>query len=283
MELGVHGLNMNAAVDPHDTARLARRVEELGYGSWWAADHVVLPTGPDSPRDPTGALIEPLVHLSYVASVTTRLELGTGVVILPQRNPLVLAKQAASLDVLSGGRLLLGLGSGWLAEEMRAVGVSPINRGARTNEYIDSMRSLWTDKAPSYRGEYVSFDAVDAHPRPVRSHGPHVVIGGTSDLAFRRAVTRGHGWYGIGNSPTDLTKHLDGLRRVAEEVDRPAHLGRLEISFLHLNPDTVDDDTAREYADLGADRLVLYPGPISSAGQTVSFLDRHADLASRVL
>lgn len=200
----------------------------------------------------------------------------------PSAQPTGIGQAGGELGCIERRQALAGAGAGWLAEEMRAVGVSPINRGARTNEYIDSMRSLWTDKAPSYRGEYVSFDAVDAHPRPVRAHGPHVVIGGTSDPAFRRTVARGNSWYGIGNGPTDLTKHLDGLHRVAAEVDRPAHLGRLEINFLHLDPDTVDDDTARRYADLGADRLVLYPGPIFSASRTVSFLERHADLASRM-
>lgn len=279
MEIGVHGLNMNGTVGPRDTARLARMAEELGYGSWWAADHVVLPTDPPSRLDPSEPLIDPLVHLAYVAAFTTRLELGTGVLVLPQRNPLVLAKQAASLDVLSGGRLRLGLGVGWLAEEMRAVGVSPSERGERTNEYLDAMRALWTDEAPSYRGRYVSFDGVDAHPRPVLPHGPHVVIGGASDAAFRRAVTRGHGWYGIGSSPAELLVHLDGLRRVAAAVDRPAHLGRLEISFLHLDADTVDNGTARTYAELGVDRLVLYPGPVSDQGQVAGFLERHAALA----
>ena len=121
MELGVQGLN--ALTRSAETLALARRAEELGYGSWWAQDHVVLPTGADAPIDPTSPVVDPLVHLAHVAAVTSRITLGTAVVVLPQRNPLVLAKQAASLDALSGGRVVLGVGAGWLAAEMAAVGV----------------------------------------------------------------------------------------------------------------------------------------------------------------
>ncbi|HTF50373.1 MAG TPA: LLM class flavin-dependent oxidoreductase, partial [Pseudonocardia sp.] len=141
MELGVAGLNAKATLRPEDTVRLARLAEELGYRSWWAGDHVVLPSPrtSDSPMAPTDPILDPLVHLGYVAAVTERIELATGIVILPQRNPLVLAKQAASLDVLSGGRLTLGVGAGYLEPELAAVGVSLAERGRRTDEYLDAM------------------------------------------------------------------------------------------------------------------------------------------------
>ncbi len=171
MELGVNGVNAKATLGPAETVRLARRAEELGYRSWWAGEHVVLPgpRTPAAPMEPTDPILDPLVHLAYVAAVTERLELGTGIIILPQRNPLVLAKQVASLDVLSGGRLLLGVGAGYLEPEMTAVGVPMSERGGRTDEYLDAMRALWTQPAPSYQGRYVAFDSVDAHPRPVQS------------------------------------------------------------------------------------------------------------------
>jgi probable F420-dependent oxidoreductase len=273
MELGLHGLNARGTIGPEDTANLVKRAEELGYGSWWAGDHVVSPTS-----DEVEPLIDPLVHLTYVAAVTSRIELGTGVVILPQRNPLVLAKQAASLDVLSGGRLRLGVGAGWQEQEMRAVGVQPSERGRRTDEYIDAMRSLWTDEAPTYDGRHVSFTEVDALPKPVDKSGVHLVVGGHSDAAFRRAVTKGHGWYGVGNSPDDLAKHLDGLQRAAAEVSRPDSFGPLQLSFLHLDPQTIDAEAAKRYADLGIDRLVLFPLPIDNATDVTAFMQRHADL-----
>jgi alkanesulfonate monooxygenase SsuD/methylene tetrahydromethanopterin reductase-like flavin-dependent oxidoreductase (luciferase family) len=254
MELGVYGLNAKATLGPAETAGLARRAETLGYGSWWAGEHVVLPSPrvPESPMEPTDPILDPLVHLTYVAAVTERLELGTGIIILPQRNPLVLAKQVASLDVLSGGRLLLGVGAGYLEPEMTAVGVPMSHRGARTDEYID------------------------AHPRPVQPDGPRIVIGGHSPAAFRRAVARGHGWFGNGDSPHDLAIHLAGLEKAATEVTRPARLGRLEITFMQLSP--VDADTARRYADLGVDRLVVYPLPLENPADVTTFLERHADL-----
>jgi probable F420-dependent oxidoreductase len=280
VELGVQGLNAKATLGPAETRRLARRAEELGYTSWWAGEHVVLPSPrtAGSPMDPTDPILDPLVHLAYVAAVTETIELGTGIVILPQRNPVVLAKQAASLDVLSGGRLLLGVGAGYLEPEMTAVGVAMAGRGARTDEYLDAMTALWTHEAPAYEGRHVAFDKVDAHPRPVRPGGVKVVVGGHSPAAFRRAVSRGHGWFGNGTYD-ELVVHLAGLRRAAAEVERPARLGRLEITFMQLNPVTVDAEAARRYAGLGVDRLVVYPLPLEDPADVIGFLELHADLA----
>lgn len=277
MEVGIHGVNASAAHTPAHTARLARLAEQLGYRSWWAGDHVVLPSPrpPGSPMAPDDAIVDPLVHLAFTAAVTEHLELGTGVVILPQRNPLVLAKQAASLDVLSGGRLLLGVGAGFLEPEMTAIGVAMAERGARTDEYLEAMYALWATPAPAYHGRYVSFEGVDAHPRPVRPGGPRLVIGGSSPAAYRRAVARGHGWYGNGQGPGDLAAHLEGLRKAAVEMERPPRLGRLEINFLSLPPD-IDPGTARQYADLGVDRLVFYPPAPNDAAEVEAFLRRHA-------
>jgi len=279
VELGVNGLSAKATLGPTETVRLARLAEELGYRSWWAGEHVVLPSPrvPDSPMEATDPILDPLIHLSYVAAVTQRLEIGTAVVILPQRNPLVLAKQAASLDVLSGGRLLLGVGAGYLEPEMTAVGVPMAQRGARTDEYLDAMTALWTAPAPAFHGRYVDFDYVDAHPRPVQNGGPRIVIGGHSPAAFRRAVARGHGWFGNGTID-DLVNHLAGLAKAAAQVDRPPRLGRLEISFLPLDPVQVSADDARRYADLGVDRLVVYPLPLEDPDDVAAFLERHATL-----
>ncbi len=279
MELGVSGLNAKATACPEATLRLARLAEELGYRSWWAGDHVVLPSPrvPASPAEATDPILDPLIHLTYVAAATQRLELGTGIVILPQRNPLVLAKQVASLDVLSGGRVLLGVGAGYLEPEMTAIGVPMAGRGRRTDEYLDAMTSLWLDPLPSYDGRYVSFGNIDAHPRPVRPGGPRIVIGGHSPAAYRRAVARGHGWFGNGTA-ADLTTHLSGLAAAAVEIERPARLGRLEIIYMQLDPVEVNADSARRYADLGVDRLLVYPLPLESESDVAAFLERHASL-----
>ncbi len=266
----MHGLN---SVTPFDaTLPLARLAEELGYGSWWAHDHVVLPTGPDAPLDPQTPTVEPIVHLAHVAAVTTRITLGTAVLILPQRNPLVLAKQAASLDALTGGRFVLGVGAGWLAAEMTAVGVPLAERGRRTDEYLDAMTSLWHDPAPEFRGRHVDFGGVDARPRPT---GLRVVVGGRSPGAYRRAVSRGHGFYGNG-TPDDIAGDIAGLRRAAGEVDRPARLGRLEVSAMPLRP--VDRVDISRYAELGVDRLVLRPQAFDDPGTPARWLEHHAGL-----
>lgn len=276
MEFGVTGLNAKATLGPAQTVRLARLAEDLGYTSWWAGEHVVLPSPrvPDSPMDATDPILDPLVHLTYVAAVTSTIELGTAIVILPQRNPLVLAKQVASLDVLSGGRLVLGVGAGYLEPELTAVGVPMAGRGRRTDEYLDAMTSLWTDAAPAFHGEFVSFANVDAHPRPVR---PRIVIGGHSPAAFRRAVLRGHGWFGNGTA-ADLPRHLAGLRAAAASVERPPGLGRLEINWMQLDPVSLDAAGVRRYEDLGVDRLIVYPLPLTDVDDVAAYLTRHADL-----
>ncbi|MFE9428678.1 TIGR03619 family F420-dependent LLM class oxidoreductase [Kitasatospora sp. NPDC006697] len=280
MELGVYGLSAKAVLGPAETARLARRAEELGYRSWWVGDHVVLPSPrvPESPMAPTDPILDPLVHLSYVAALTERMELGTGILILPQRNPLVLAKQVASLDVLSGGRVLLGVAPGYLEGELAALGVRLSERAGRTDEYLAAMRQLWTAAEPEFHGRYADFAGVDAHPRPVRPGGPRVVVGGHSPAAYRRAVRSGHGWIGVGGSPADLAGHLEGLRKAAAEVARPAGLGRLEITFLQVDPVEVDAPSALRYAESGVDRLLVYPLPLEDAAAVEEFLERHAGL-----
>ncbi|MET0234187.1 MAG: LLM class F420-dependent oxidoreductase [Kibdelosporangium sp.] len=275
MDLGVTAVNSTAAVTAESTAALARLAEELGYTTWWAADHVVLPTAmsPDAPTPPTAPIIDPLVHLTYVAAVTSRLRIATGIVILPQRNPLVLAKQAASLDVLSGGRFALGVGAGYLEPEMTALGVPMARRGRRTDEYLDAMTQLWTAEAPEFHGEFVSFADVVAYPRPLQPGGPPIVIGGHSAGAFRRAVSRGHAWLGIG-TPDDLVTHLASLEQAATEVDRPARLGTLQIYFLPQTSPSADD--IKRYADLGVRQLVLYPTGAKDVEGVSAFLEQHA-------
>ncbi|GAB3444436.1 TIGR03619 family F420-dependent LLM class oxidoreductase [Actinophytocola sediminis] len=281
MELGVYGLSAKATLGPEATARLAGLAEGLGYRSWWGGEHVVLPSPrvPESPMAPEDPILDPLIYLAYVAAVTERMELGTGVVILPQRNPLLLAKQVASLDVLSGGRLLLGVAPGYLEPELTAMGVPLAERGSRVDDYLDAMDALWTRPAPvSHTGRHVSFRNLDAQPRPVRPDGPRIVIGGHSPAAYRRAVARGHGWFGNGSSPEELAGHLAGLAKAATEIDRPARLGRLQVNFMQINPVAVTRAAADRYRELGVDRLVVYPLPLEDQDETAGFLERHATL-----
>ena len=224
MQLGVFGISSGSTYGPDATIAVARLAEELGFDSVWAGEHVVVPSPrvPPSPMEPEDPILDPLVYLGFVAAATERLLLATGIIILPQRNPLVLAKQAATLDVLSAGRLLLGIGAGYLEPEMTAIGVPMADRGTRTDDHLAAIRALWTQPGPvDHHGPFVDFSGVDAHPRPVTPGGPRIVVGGHSPAAYRRAVTSGHGWYGFGLTPELTGACLEGLRQAADQVERP--------------------------------------------------------------
>jgi probable F420-dependent oxidoreductase len=264
----------NAAVqsDPAVAARIARQAEELGYDSLWAAEHVVVPSPrvPPSPMEPDEPILDPLVLLAHLAAHTSQVRLGTGVIVLPQRNPLVLAKQLASLDVMSGGRLVVGIGAGYLEPELTAIGVPMAERGARTDEFLAAMRALWTSDSPAYSGRHVRFSGVDARPRPVQRPVP-VVIGGRSPAAHRRAGHDAEGWYGYGHSPESTAEHVAALRKAAADAgrDRPPHVS--------VTPERrLDAAVVQAYADAGADRLIVAPRPDADADALLRFLDGNA-------
>ncbi len=276
MKLGIFGLNMKVAIEPADTARWARRCEELGYESWWAGEHVVLPSPrvPPAPMEPDDACLDPLVHLAFVAAVTERMVLGTGIIIVPQRNPLVLAKQVSSLDRVSGGRFQLGIGVGYLEPELNAIGVTLAERASRTDDALGAMRALWYDPAPvSFHGAHTSFDGLDAHPRPIGT--VPIVVGGRTAGAYRRAVEQGHGWYGFFESPEQSAESVAGLRAAADVHDRPSELGDLEISITPNRRLTAESVEA--YAAAGVHRLITYP-PLDDVGAIDEFIEAQAAL-----
>lgn len=258
VKLGLFGINMNSSTRPDALVTVARAAEAAGFDSVWAGEHVVVPDPqvPPSPMAPTEPALDSLLALSWVAAHTNRLRLATGIVILPQRNPVVLAKEVASLDVLSAGRVVLGVGAGYLEPEFRAVGANFAQRGAVTDEFLDALEHLWYDDHPGYRGQFVDFAGVNAFPRPIQQPIP-LVVGGHSRPAYRRAVERAHGWYGFALNPDDTATCLNGLREAASAVARRPGLGDLEITVTprgHLT-----SEWAAAYAELGVDRLVVYP------------------------
>lgn len=263
MKFGLHSVNLHTCSYPDAAARIGRAAEAAGFESLWVADHVVLPDPPVAgrPMAPDQRLLDPIVALTFMAAHTTRIRLATGVIILPQRQALVLAKQLASLDVLSNGRLIFGLGVGWCEPEMRAVGAPFPDRGRVADDYLAAMRAVWTQPKPSYRGPYVSFDGVQAMPRPVQTPTPEIVVGGRTAPAFRRAVTQGHGWYGFGLDVNETQKLVDRLREVGKKHSRPAGLARLEISVTPPGYEVPDKATREAYAAVGVDRLILRPRP----------------------
>jgi probable F420-dependent oxidoreductase len=258
VKVGLFGINIGPCARPETAARVARAAEDAGFDSLWTGEHVVLPDPqvPPSPISPRERFLDPAVALAFVAAHTQRVRLATGIIILPQRNPLVLAKELASLDVVSGGRLVFGIGAGYLKPEFDALGIAFDERGERTDEYLDAILALWTLEKPAFEGETVRFSAVDAQPRPVQRPHPPIVVGGLSNAAFRRAARRGDGWYGFLQDTDATARHLEALAVAARETGRAADRP-LEITVTPRPGLTLDE--ARRYAELGVHRLVLLP------------------------
>ncbi len=259
MRFGLFNINNGACSFPATLGAVARAAEAAGFESLWTGEHVVLPDPqvPPSPVAPEGRMLDPAVALAYAAAFTSRIRLGTGIIILPQRNPLVLAKELGSVDVVSGGRLIFGVGVGYLQPEFDALGISMEDRGTKTLEYIEAMRAIWASDKAAYSGKYVNFSGVSANPKPVQAGGPPVVMGGHTGPAWRKAVTHCQGWYGFALDHDAVAKNLDGLRKAAERHERPSWLGELEITVTPRG--RVDRDAVERFAELGVHRLVLTP------------------------
>ena len=257
MKYGLFGINQGFCSTPQTIKSVSMAAESAGFESLWTAEHVVLPDpqAPPSPAPPLTPMLHPSTALSFIAGFTSTIRLGTGITLLAQRNALVLAKEMASLDLLSGGRLILGIGAGYLKAEFDALGVSFTKRGARSDEYIDAMRELWTSDHPEFSGQFVKFSAIQSRPRPVQSGGPEIVVGGTSDAAFRRAVTKASGWYGFALDHDNTAAAVEGLKRAATRNKRPSELGELEISITPPAPLTTE--SLIKYEGLGVSRLIL--------------------------
>jgi probable F420-dependent oxidoreductase len=280
MKFGLHSVNLHTCAHPDAAARFGRAAESAGFESLWVADHVVLPEPPvpGRPMAPDMPLLDAVVALTFLAAHTARIRLATGVIILPQRQAVVLAKQLASLDVLSKGRLIFGLGVGWCEPEMAATGAPFKERGRVADDYLAAMQALWTQTKPSHHGRHVAFDGVQAMPRPVQNPIP-IVVGGRTPPAYRRAVMHGHGWYGFALDVEATKACVAGLRDAAQTVTRPAQLGKLEISITPPGFDVPDRATIDAYAAAGVDRLILRPRPEMDA----TALERFAAEAGRAL
>jgi probable F420-dependent oxidoreductase len=261
MRVGLTFVNWAA---PESASAYAARAETLGFESLWTVEHVVVPSGYRStyPYSRSGRMAggaeefpspDPLIWLAFAAAATTLIALATGILILPQRNPVVLAKEVATLDRLSGGRVILGIGVGWLREEFAALGVPFAGRGERTDEYVAAMRALWTQDLASFSGPTVSFHDVYLRPTPVRRPVP-IVIGGHSERAARRAGEIGDGFFPSGADTQRLVELAALAREWAERSGRdPA---ALEIT-MGARPRA---EAVAAVVSAGVDRLVL-PAP----------------------
>jgi len=205
---------------------------------------------------------------------------------LPQRNPVLLAKKLASVDVVSGGRLIIGVGAGWLEPEFKALGVPMEGRGERMDDALRAMRALWTMEHPEHHGSSASFSSVAAYPRPIQRPMPPIVIGGESRAAMRRAITMGNGWYGFGLTLEEAKQHIASLKRTGEQHGRPAELGDLEITVTPVGK--FDRRSVEAYAAAGVHRLVVLPRHEASQAQRhdpvpLDDILRNVEVVSRIV
>ena len=264
MKFGLLFANTGDFVQPDGVRGLAGAAEAAGIESLWTVEHVLVPVGYRSryPYSKTGRMPggedmpipDPLVWLGYAAAVTTSLKLATGVLILPQRQPAYAAKQLATLDVLSGGRAIAGVGVGWLAEEFAAVGVPFEERGARTDESIQALRSLWSPRAEPFRGRFYRWEAAESNPRPVRPEGIPIVVGGHSAPAARRAARLGDGFFPARGGPEELARLFGVVREECERIGRDPAEVELICGGRVRTPEDLEP-----YAALGVSRLVVSP------------------------
>jgi len=274
MKIGLCSVNSGPYTTRAALDSVAELAEGFGVESVWVSEHPVLadPQQPPSPMDPADPILDPVASLAFLAGRTHSVRLGTGVIVLPFRNPLVLAKELATVDVLSDGRLIFGIGVGYVEQEFEALGVPFAERGARTEEYLAAMRAIWTQPHPSYRGQAFSFGGVQANPRPVQRPHPPVIIGGYARAVLRRTVRDADGWYGWGLDLAATARYVASLRSAAADVARRDDLGPLEITI--TPPGDADVTTAASYADLGVHRLNLtLPWRLPNGG-LASFFDR---------
>ncbi len=290
MKIGLFGINM-ARVDAPDTLLpLMKRVEEMGFESVWTGEHVMIPRDYASayPFNTSGRIgvppethfIYPLIALSHVAAHTTTLRLGTGINLLPQSNPLLFAKQVASLDHLSKGRVLLGLGVGWLAEEFTAMGVPFAGRGRRFDDYLRAVKKVWSGVEVEHQSDYLNWSGFKSYPLPHAPSGPPIIIGGHSPAALRRTVATGDGWFAFPKSHDELSGLLGQLR------DRAAAAGRdpATIEITALWRDFADGMASLEtYREMGVHRL-LAPLGLLARGDLGDNLERLQEtVASQLL
>ena len=303
MQYGVILPNVGPMARIDTLAELAQRAESLGYGGVFLSDHIAIPTALRSaypyrsdgrfPLTADDLILEPITALSYLAAVTERVQLGFSVLVLPYRHPVLNAKMLATLDVISGGRLIVGAGVGWMAEEFAALDADFDARGGVTDEHIAILRAFWSEASPSVTGPHYDVAGVSISPRPTQKPHPPIWTGGISRPALRRAATLGDGWHGVRQSPDDVARvanrigelradaglTMDGyaisLRAGIDVTDRP--FGGEGRTPLRGAPDQIAADLSA-YADAGLTYLVVEPRA-ANVEQFVAQLERFGDVA----
>jgi probable F420-dependent oxidoreductase len=217
LKYGIAIPNYGKFADRESILEISITAEELGFDSLWVSDHIVLP------KEHNGfgnIFYEPLVTLSYIASQTKTIKLGTSVIVLPYRNPVVFAKSISTLDVLSGGRVIIGIGVGWLKEEFVALGMNFKERGKITDEYLEIIKELFTNETPDFNGHYHKFSGISFYPKPMQKPYPPIWVGGSSKNALKRAVKYGSGWHAVGSTPEEIKSRKDELKDLFKKYNK---------------------------------------------------------------
>ncbi len=265
MKIGISGIGMGKGARPRTLQLVAEHAERLGFATLWSPEHVVLfdhyesayPYSDDGQFLAAGhiELTDPFVTLAYVAGRTSRIRLATGICLVPERNPLVLAKAVASLDFMSGGRAALGVGIGWSTEEFAALGIPFERRAQRTCEYVDVMRKLWSEEKTSFSGEFVNFKDARSFPKPARPGGVPIIFGGESGPALRRVARYGNGWFSVKVTPAQLAEKLERLQVLLMENGRGLEAIELIVSPYQAE---VTRDDLRRYHELGVSEIIPF-------------------------
>ena len=267
-----------------DPAFMARTAEELGFESLWYAEHPAVPVESDSPFPATGGEIpwtyshftDPYIALARASGATSTIKLGTGITLVPERNPLLLAKEIASLDRFSGGRFLFGIGTGWLREETEIFGGDFEHRWTQTREALEVMKELWTKDEAEYHGKYYNFPPVKSYPKPAQQPHPPIIIGGMARNVLRRIVSHADGWLPNRVTPAEVEDSRKRLDAMAEEVGRDPK--SITISVYGL---PADRDVVQSYLNAGADRVVVRPDHVANEYEMGKQLERMADAVIR--
>ena len=265
MRFGVHLVAAGKMIEGEKIARVARRAEELGYDSLWVSDHIIFPTVLRSPYpysldgklplDPSNPLLEPFTVLSYAAAVTKTIKLGTSVIIVPYRDPLVTAKIVSSLDVLSNGRFIFGVGVGWLDEEFRVLRQNLRDRAAQTREALLAMKACWTQDDPEFRGKFFDFSGIKFAPKPKQKPHPPIWFGGNSMPALKRAVELGTGWHAVWMTPEEVAEKAAILRDLCSKAGKNFADFPLSINVNHKVPLTVEN--VKKYEAAGVSMMFM--------------------------
>src|SRR3984893_17417091 len=266
---------------PSSIASVARKAEELDFESLWIPEHIILPVNYKSPypysssgrmpAPPETPLHDPMLALAYTAAITSKIRLATGIFVLPIRHPITTANAVASLDVLSGGRFIFGVGIGWLQEEFAAVGMNFKDRAMRTREYLALMKELWTSDVPNYHGKSVSVEGFKFMPKPAQKPHPPIVFGGNTEPSLKRAAKLGDGWYGIAEGNDEIAATIKRLREHERAAERTTPL---EITVSRLR-EQLKPEQIGQFAEMGVSRIIVGPG--ASTKEHIATMEKFGD------